>query len=131
MCKFDPPDSTEEVRTTNDDDLTNLHDKTKIDDKQCDEKAEEGNPTTQTPVAPHGPVRHWITDALVAGLVAPVRLYQIVISPMLPPMCRFTPTCSQYAIIALRKHGPLKGVWMSIRRIFRCHPWNPGGYDPP
>lgn len=52
------------------------------------------------------------------------------ISPMLPPACRYTPTCSQYAIEALRKYGPLKGSWLAIKRICRCHPWGGSGYDP-
>ncbi len=63
-------------------------------------------------------------------LIIPVRLYQILISPMLPPSCRFTPSCSQYAVEALRKHGAIKGSWLAIRRIMRCHPWGGSGYDP-
>ncbi|MDE7136461.1 MAG: membrane protein insertion efficiency factor YidD [Muribaculaceae bacterium] len=59
-----------------------------------------------------------------------VRFYQLCISPMLPSACRYTPTCSQYAIEALRKHGPAKGLWLSIKRISRCHPWGGSGYDP-
>jgi putative membrane protein insertion efficiency factor len=59
-----------------------------------------------------------------------VRGYQLAISPFLPPSCRFYPTCSCYAIEALQRHGPLKGLWLAIRRIGRCHPWNPGGHDP-
>ena len=59
-----------------------------------------------------------------------VRFYQLCISPLKPPTCRFTPTCSQYAIKALRKHGPLKGTYLTIRRLLRCHPWGGSGYDP-
>lgn len=59
-----------------------------------------------------------------------VRGYQLMISPFLPPSCRFHPTCSQYALEALRRHGAIKGVWLALRRIFRCHPWHPGGHDP-
>ncbi|MBR7156932.1 MAG: membrane protein insertion efficiency factor YidD [Bacteroidales bacterium] len=59
-----------------------------------------------------------------------VRFYQICISPLKPPTCRFTPTCSQYAIEALRKHGPVKGLYLTFRRIMRCHPWGGSGYDP-
>lgn len=59
-----------------------------------------------------------------------VRFYQLCISPLKPPTCRFTPTCSQYAIEALRKHGPLKGTYLTVRRILRCHPWGGSGYDP-
>lgn len=63
-------------------------------------------------------------------LILPIRFYQACISPMFPPVCRFTPTCSQYAIEAIAKHGPLKGLWLAIRRILRCHPWGGSGYDP-
>lgn len=63
-------------------------------------------------------------------LILPIRLYQLCISPMFPASCRFTPTCSQYAIEAIRKHGPLKGLWLAIRRLLRCHPWGGSGYDP-
>lgn len=68
---------------------------------------------------------------LSAPFVALVRFYQICISPLKPhPTCRFTPTCSQYAIEALKKYGPLKGGWLAIKRIARCHPWGGSGYDP-
>jgi uncharacterized protein len=60
-----------------------------------------------------------------------VQVYQTVISPLLPPnTCRFSPTCSQYAIDALKKYGFLKGTWLAIKRIGKCHPWHEGGYDP-
>lgn len=59
-----------------------------------------------------------------------IRFYQIAISPLKPPSCRFTPTCSQYAIEAIKKHGPFKGLYLAIRRILRCHPWGGSGYDP-
>ena len=59
-----------------------------------------------------------------------IRFYQVAISPHTPPSCRFTPTCSQYAIEAIRKHGPFKGLYLAIRRILRCHPWGGSGYDP-
>ena len=59
-----------------------------------------------------------------------IRLYQLIISPWLGPKCRFTPTCSQYAIEALQKYGPIKGLWLSARRIARCHPWGGSGHDP-
>jgi putative membrane protein insertion efficiency factor len=59
-----------------------------------------------------------------------VRFYQLAISPHTPSSCRYTPTCSQYAIEAIRKHGPFKGGWMAVRRISRCHPWGGHGYDP-
>lgn len=63
-------------------------------------------------------------------LIAFVRFYQICLSPLKPPCCRFTPTCSQYAIEALRKHGPIKGLLLAIWRILRCNPWGGSGYDP-
>jgi putative membrane protein insertion efficiency factor len=63
-------------------------------------------------------------------LLIPVFFYQRAISPMLPPSCRYTPTCSQYAVEALKKYGPLKGLWLSIKRILKCHPWGGHGYDP-
>ncbi|MBQ1836828.1 MAG: membrane protein insertion efficiency factor YidD, partial [Paludibacteraceae bacterium] len=52
------------------------------------------------------------------------------ISPLLPPSCRYTPTCSQYALEAIQKHGPLKGLYLAVRRILRCNPWGGSGYDP-
>lgn len=62
-------------------------------------------------------------------LVALVRVYQLVISPLRPPTCRFYPSCSAYAITALQRFGPITGSWLAVRRLFRCHPWNPGGVD--
>ena len=59
-----------------------------------------------------------------------IRFYQLVISPLFPPTCRFYPTCSQYAIEAIQKKGVLRGVWLAIKRIAKCHPFHPGGYDP-
>ena len=63
-------------------------------------------------------------------LILLVRFYQLCLSPLKPPSCRFTPTCSQYAIEALRKHGPIKGLYLTIKRLLRCHPWGGSGYDP-
>ena len=63
-------------------------------------------------------------------LIAPIRLYQLAISPMLPRSCRFNPTCSSYAIEAIGRHGALRGGWLAARRIGRCHPWGGTGYDP-
>ena len=63
-------------------------------------------------------------------LIALVRGYQLLISPWLPPSCRFEPTCSHYAIEALARHGALRGSWLAIRRLGRCHPFCAGGYDP-
>jgi putative membrane protein insertion efficiency factor len=67
---------------------------------------------------------------LTTLLLFPLYFYRRVISPMTPPSCRFTPTCSAYAIEALKKHGPFKGSYLAIRRILRCHPWGGSGYDP-
>jgi hypothetical protein len=63
-------------------------------------------------------------------LLAPIRFYQRFISPALPPSCRYTPTCSGYAVEALQTHGAVRGSWLAVRRIARCHPWHAGGYDP-
>ena len=63
-------------------------------------------------------------------LIMPIRFYQRYISPLTPPACRFTPTCSQYAVEAITKHGPFKGLWLAIKRICRCNPWGGSGYDP-
>lgn len=62
--------------------------------------------------------------------MALIRGYQRFISPIFPPSCRFYPSCSEYSYQAIEKYGALRGGWMGIRRISRCHPWNPGGYDP-
>ncbi|MCH1595459.1 MAG: membrane protein insertion efficiency factor YidD [Flavobacteriaceae bacterium] len=59
-----------------------------------------------------------------------VRVYQLLISPLTPASCRFTPTCSTYSIEALKKYGPIKGGWLAIKRISSCHPWGKSGYDP-
>jgi putative membrane protein insertion efficiency factor len=63
-------------------------------------------------------------------MVLLLRGYQLVISPLLGPRCRFYPSCSAYAIEAITVHGPLRGSWLAGRRLLRCHPWNPGGPDP-
>ena len=63
-------------------------------------------------------------------LILCIRFYQVFISPLKPPTCRFYPTCSAYAIEAIQKKGPVKGTWLAIKRIAKCHPFHPGGYDP-
>ena len=70
----------------------------------------------------------WLLGVLMVGMV---RAYQLLIRPLLPPMCRFEPGCSEYMILAVRKYGPLHGGLKGTWRICRCHPWNAGGYDPP
>ncbi|MEM8864660.1 MAG: membrane protein insertion efficiency factor YidD [Planctomycetota bacterium] len=74
-----------------------------------------------------------VIPGVVLGLlmIALVRAYQLLISPLLGPRCRFTPTCSEYFVLAVRKYGPLIGAWRGVRRIARCHPFHPGGHDPP
>jgi putative membrane protein insertion efficiency factor len=67
----------------------------------------------------------------IGALVALIRVYQAVVSPLLGDVCRFHPSCSRYMIEALRKYGLIRGLAKGLRRIARCHPWNPGGYDPP
>ena len=59
-----------------------------------------------------------------------IRIYQWTIGPVIGNHCRFYPSCSHYGIEALQKHGVVKGIWMTLKRICRCHPWNPGGVDP-
>ena len=60
-----------------------------------------------------------------------VRGYQLAIRPLFPATCRFAPSCSDYARESLQSHGLMMGAWLTVRRLSRCHPWNPGGYDPP
>ncbi|HHU00555.1 membrane protein insertion efficiency factor YidD [Xiashengella succiniciproducens] len=72
----------------------------------------------------------YIRSFLIFILLIPIRLYKYFISPMIGPSCRYTPTCSQYAVEALKKHGPIKGLYLTIKRILSCHPWGGHGYDP-
>jgi hypothetical protein len=72
----------------------------------------------------------FVKRLLSAPFILLIKLYQWFISPLTPPSCRFTPTCSQYALEALRKYGPFKGGWLALRRILRCHPGGGSGYDP-
>ena len=67
---------------------------------------------------------------LIYPFVLLIKVYQLLISPILPSTCRYNPTCSHYALEALQKHGLLKGAWLSIKRISSCHPWGGSGHDP-
>ncbi|HIZ87479.1 MAG TPA: membrane protein insertion efficiency factor YidD [Candidatus Coprenecus pullistercoris] len=71
-----------------------------------------------------------LRKAVIFPFVLLIRFYQVCISPYTPASCRFTPTCSAYALEAFRKYGPFKGLYLSVRRILRCHPWGGSGYDP-
>ena len=62
--------------------------------------------------------------------IMPIRVYQLAISPWLPISCRFQPTCSHYAVMAIKGHGALKGMWLATKRLGRCHPWGGSGFDP-
>ena len=72
-------------------------------------------------------MRFGLTTFLIGG----VRFYQACLRPMLPAVCRFDPSCSEYFILAVHKYGPVRGACKGVGRICRCHPWNPGGFDPP
>lgn len=74
--------------------------------------------------------KEWMLRLLNMPLIALIRVYQYAISPLLGSRCRFYPSCSAYAVESLQRHGPFKGFWLALRRIGRCHPWQPGGYDP-
>jgi uncharacterized protein len=67
---------------------------------------------------------------IAQAFVLIIRIYQALISPMLGSVCRFSPSCSQYAIEAIQRYGLIKGLWLAGCRLLRCHPWNPGGFDP-
>lgn len=73
----------------------------------------------------------WPSRAAVGLVVGLIRVYQATLSPLLGPACRFEPTCSRYMIEALDKYGLIRGLAKGAARVLRCHPWNPGGYDPP
>lgn len=62
--------------------------------------------------------------------ILPIRLYQVLLSPILPPACRYLPTCSAYAAEAIERHGLVRGGWLALKRLLRCHPWGGSGYDP-
>ncbi|MGH7457710.1 MAG: membrane protein insertion efficiency factor YidD [Longimicrobiaceae bacterium] len=67
---------------------------------------------------------------LARGLLAIIRFYQGAVSPLTPPSCRFTPTCSEYGRVAVERYGALRGSWLLAKRLLRCHPFHRGGYDP-
>ncbi|MTB70764.1 membrane protein insertion efficiency factor YidD [Arsenicicoccus cauae] len=71
----------------------------------------------------------WRRRPLRAAALGLIRFYQLWISPLTPPSCRFYPSCSAYAMTAIQRFGPIKGGWLAARRLGRCHPWNPGGVD--
>jgi uncharacterized protein len=73
----------------------------------------------------------WMRSALTAFMIAGVRSYQALLRPILPTVCRFHPSCSEYFILAVQQYGPLKGARKGLWRVCRCNPWSPGGYDPP
>jgi putative membrane protein insertion efficiency factor len=70
-----------------------------------------------------------VTRTIALPLIWVIRAYQLVISPMRPPTCRYYPSCSAYAVTALERHGLARGTWLAVRRLLRCHPWTPGGVD--
>jgi len=83
-----------------------------------------------------GPIRvrdvlAWPSRLTIAVLIGCIRVYQWTLSPMLGNVCRFHPSCSRYMVEALQKYGVVHGLFKGTRRVLRCHPWNPGGYDPP
>lgn len=74
--------------------------------------------------------RNLVSEALGQVLKGGIHGYRLLVSPLFPPACRYFPTCSAFALEAITKHGPLKGSWLAVKRIGRCHPGYPGGYDP-
>ena len=68
--------------------------------------------------------------AMTSVFIAVIKAYQLALSPFFGQQCRFTPSCSHYAITALQTHGALKGMWLTVKRLLRCHPWHTGGHDP-
>lgn len=72
----------------------------------------------------------WLSMLPRKAVMMMIRGYKALVSPMLPPSCRFTPTCSSYALTSVERYGVIRGGWLAIKRVGRCHPWNPGGFDP-
>ena len=75
-------------------------------------------------------MRQALTRILAGMIILLLRVYQAVLSPLIGPACRYEPTCSHYAIEAIQRYGPLRGSWLGLRRVGRCHPLRPGGFDP-
>lgn len=75
-------------------------------------------------------IRAVAREIAIAPFIWLIKFYRVCISPLKPPVCRFTPTCSEYALQAFRKHGPFKGLALTVWRILRCNPWGGSGYDP-
>lgn len=94
------------------------------------EPAGSGTGETDTGTPDTGPREARRLSPLAWVLLLPVRLYRKIISPFLPPTCRFYPSCSAYAVTALQEHGAFRGSWLTLRRLLRCGPWHPGGVDP-
>lgn len=76
-------------------------------------------------------VWNWPSRAAIAAMIGLIRVYQVTLSPLLGNVCRFEPSCSRYMVGALKKYGLFRGSFKGVGRVLRCHPWNPGGYDPP
>ncbi len=87
--------------------------------------------STAAAASPRRPrVTAWVRFGPPAWALATIRAYQLVVSPWIGPRCRFSPSCSRYTAEAITTHGLLRGMWLGLRRILRCHPFHPGGYDP-
>ncbi|MBO4488503.1 MAG: membrane protein insertion efficiency factor YidD [Bacteroidales bacterium] len=72
----------------------------------------------------------WISKGVASVMIFFIKVYQWTLSPLIGRSCRYTPTCSNYGIEAIRKHGPIKGGWLTLKRILSCNPWGGSGYDP-
>jgi len=78
-----------------------------------------------------GRLRQLAIALLTVAVLLPVRFYQVLMRPLFPAVCRFHPSCSEYFVQAVHKYGPVRGAVKGVARLCRCHPWHPGGYDPP
>jgi uncharacterized protein len=76
------------------------------------------------------PAAHFVSRVAARLLRSPILVYRYLLSPLLGPRCRHLPTCSAYGLEALERHGAVKGIWLTARRVCRCHPWGSSGYDP-